>query len=361
MLIDPTFLRLLDNATLSDLDSIRDGFATAGFWSTLAVVIGCAMEVPEVMHELWPKLFPTRFERSIKMFSSVGLLFVVLGVAGELTFEHLGSEYEGLIRSINEAVLSDTESRLTDAILTVGDLRISADASARAATQAEAASRTAIASSGEAIANARAAHREADSYARGIASAKQEAANAVSKLANAEQRLADSTQREAAAEEKLSAIKTPRSLVRTKELIDALKPYRGTVFTLDAFMDDESNKFSVVIAAVLKEAGWIRQQPAGINLGIPTMQTVFEPGGKRENVPSCLDTGVGIHLTEKESQSELSSKPISSSSLTLRAAVSLYQVIGSSISPSEEHNVAYGLLDPEPGNESLKICIGRKP
>jgi hypothetical protein len=57
MHIDPSYARALDDLIRADLISHRDWYAGCIFWSTLAVVIGCAMEVPEVLHELWPNLF----------------------------------------------------------------------------------------------------------------------------------------------------------------------------------------------------------------------------------------------------------------------------------------------------------------
>jgi hypothetical protein len=180
-------------------------------------------------------------------------------------------------------------------------------------------------------------------------------------LADAEQRLTDSTQRELAAEAKLSAIKTPRSLVQTKELVDALRQFKGTEFTLNAFMDEESNRFSVILARTLKDAGWIRRQPTVMNIGIPTMTTVFAVGEKAEIVPSCLDTGISVRVTEKESLAELQARPFLSLPQTLRAGITLSNLIGPSISPVDENNVAKGVLDPEPAEEKLRICIGKKP
>lgn len=361
MPIDPPFLRFLDDTVLFDLESIRDGFSTAAFWSTLTVVVGCAMEVPEVLHELWSNLFPSRFERVIKILSSIGLLFVILGVAGELASEHFGSEYEGLIRSLNEAVLSDTETRMAEAILTVGNVRTSAEVSAKAASAAEDASGRAISSSSEALANASAAQHEADSYARDIAGAKREAANAVSRLADAEQRLADSTQREAAAEAKLSAIKTPRSLIRTKELINVLKSFKGTEFSFNTFLNEESDSLTRQLAPIFRQAGWIRKQPLKVNIGVPTFTTVFEIGEKGELVPSCLDSGVAIHITDRESLAQLQATPSAMLSQTLRAAVALHDILGASISPADEHNVALVSLDSAPEDEKLRICVGSKP
>jgi hypothetical protein len=69
------------------------------------------MEVPEVLHELWPKLFAQKRERQIKIVASIGLGFVVLGVAGELCFEHWRAGYEGLLQNFDNILLVDAELR----------------------------------------------------------------------------------------------------------------------------------------------------------------------------------------------------------------------------------------------------------
>ncbi|WP_158945962.1 hypothetical protein [Granulicella sp. S190] len=258
------------------------------------------------------------------------------------------------IQSINIDLLRDAGTSAFQAKASAG----AADTSAKDASTK---SGEAVKSSAVATILAAGARKEADSFESDIVSAKKQAADAVSRLADAEQRLADSTQREATAEAKLSAIKTPRSLVRKDELVTGLKPFKGTDFTINAFMDDESNRFSVIVAQALKDAGWIRVQPAGMNIGIPTMKTVFAAGEKGEMVPSCLDTGIAVHVTEKESLAELQVKPFPSLSQKLRAGIVLSQMIGSSIAPPEENNVTKGVLDPDPGEEILRICIGKKP
>ncbi len=325
------------------------------------VAIGVILEGPELVYELFntvkrlkKKTIAEHAPAWITFVGLIGWILVAIGVAGEFWIDGRVNTDDDNIQSINITLLEDASASAG---------RASSDA-ARAevsAMDASDASGKAVASAGTAMNLASGAKREADSYEQEIVSAKQQATDAVSRLADAEQRLSDSTQREAAAEARLSAIKTPRSLVRVTELVNALKPFKGTEFTLNAFMDDESNKFSVIVAQALKDAGWIRRQPAGMNIGIPTMRTVFAQGEKAENVPSCLDTGIAVHVVQKESLAELQARPLLSLSQKLRAGIALNQMIGPDISPPDENNVTKGVLDPEPGEEVLRICIGRKP
>ena len=205
------------------------------------------------------------------------------------------------------------------------------------------------------------ARTEADALTGEIKSAKEQAADAVSRLADAEQRLADSTQREAAAEAKLSAIKTPRSLSNEAAFIAALTPFKGTEYLLNTFAEDESMKFTQALAKALDAAGWARKQPKVMTLGIPTMNMPFGQG--KEIVPSCLETGIGVHVRAKESLAELQATPVPNLPRNVQAAVALSDSIAASISPADEHNVAPGiLLDPESGEGlPITICVGKKP
>jgi hypothetical protein len=134
MLLTPLYARAIDDLIRSDLISQRDWFADCIFCSTLAVVIGCAMEVPEVLHELWPKLFAQERERLIKIVASIGLGFVVLGVAGELCFEHGRAGYEGLLQNFDNILLVDAERHAAsaqkeaeDAAVEAGELGVKVD------------------------------------------------------------------------------------------------------------------------------------------------------------------------------------------------------------------------------------------
>ena len=332
--------------------------------SSIVTGVGVILEAPGEVHELarWWKL--KRLKKVIGWrvpITFFGLLLVIGGIVGEGIFEFLSADAETAIRAHDEQVLGDT-------IVQAGTAKDAADAAVMSSILASRASSEAVGKANEAneasrdaVSLAAGARREADSYARDIASAKEGASDAISKLASAEQRLADSTQREAAAEARLSAIKTPRNLVRTKELVDTLSAFKGTEFTLNVFLDDESNNFSVIVAKTLKAAGWIRKQPTTMNLGNPTVSTVFAEGEKAEFVPSCLNTGIGIHITERETLAELQARPLTSLSTTLRAGLALSNAIGPSIFPPDENNVSKGILDREPASEHLMLCIGKKP
>lgn len=138
MPVSPSIIKGLEDIIRTDLILQRDWYASCIFWSTLAVVVGCAMEVPEVLHELWPTLFAKRFERAIKWVASIGLGLVVLGVAGELNFEHWRSAYEGLLEDFGNILLVDAERQATEATEQAGSAAASSNSAASALQVAQA-------------------------------------------------------------------------------------------------------------------------------------------------------------------------------------------------------------------------------
>jgi hypothetical protein len=351
---DSAFKSILDGfeATRTSLDHWLE------FWTWL-VVVGVAFElifiVWDHLEEVgeWSKAlthqaipFPSRPSRLKLLFEILSVALVVAGIVGELRIDVMLGRLETDIRDTNERRVLQLQKE-------AGDARDSAHDAAVDAGNAKA-------DAGVAKTLATGARTEADALTGEIKSANQKAADAVSRLADAEQRLADSTQREAAAEAKLSAIKTPRSLIQTDELVTALKPLRGTEFTLNVFMDEESSNFTVVLAAALKEAGWVRKQPERMNIGIPTLGIQFDKD--KENVPSCIETGVSIHAFTKESLPVLQGLPFTSLPKTVQAALTLKNALPPHISPSEDRNVADGVVDPRPQEGvPLIICVGKKP
>jgi hypothetical protein len=298
----------------------------------------------------------TEDEVKERSFTKIGLWFFAIAVLAESVAYPYGQRNDTL--SGNEIVSLDQKSKDAEG-KALNALQISTSAISQAG-RAQDASGKASGAASNALTVASGARREADSFEADIVSAKKQAADAVSHLADAEQRLADSTQREASAEAKLSAIKTPRSLVHISELAAALKAYKGTEYTLNVFMDDEAAQFTKDVARALDEAGWVRKQPAGINIGIPALSIDFGHGV--EIVPSCIETGVSVHAFTKEPLASLQTLPFTSLPKTIRAALMLTNTLAPHIAPPEERNVAVGVVDPKPAEGvPIRICVGKKP
>lgn len=296
-------------------------------------------------------------EKRKHLFDLIGIWFFAIAVLCEIAGYWYGQQNDALsdqkIRFL-DVVAHDADSTAKGARTTADGAKTKADTARVEAAQAGSSAATALTTAGN-------ARREAESFAREIAGAKQAAADAVSRLADAEQRLADSTQREAAAEAKLSAIKTPRSLIHADELVAALRPFSGTEYILNVFLDDESMRFTQAVAKALDAAGWVRKQPTTTIIGIPTMGIVLGHGAA-ENVPACVQTGISLHVHTKESLAVLQSTPSQSLPKTIQAALSLKAAIAPSISPPDERNVMAGFVDPTPPETvPMTICVGKKP
>jgi hypothetical protein len=366
-----SFSTLLANSV--PVDPVRSSLeGKEEFWfvclliSSGVVAVGCLLELGETWSDLkeWWNLKKSKAVPPPSWHApaaAIGLLLVILGVIGEGIFEGLVSMKETDLRAHDEQVLGDT-------IMKVGTAKDAAEAAQKAAERAENASSGAVVNSNNAIESASnagdlamVARTEADHFAQDIVSAKMQAANAVSQLASAEQRLADSTQREEVAEAKLSAIKTPRSLIHTDRLIAAISPYKGTEFTINSFMDTESSNFAIIVATALKAAGWVRKQPAGMNLGVPTLSMTFDRD--REIVPSCIDTGVSLHVPAKESDYALfNSTAFQGLPKNVQAVVVLQQQLVAYTFPTDDQNTVHELLDPRLSEGTpVTICFGKKP
>jgi len=371
--VSPQYAAKLDAMMRADLDRWGEFWFKILIISTVAVVVGLLAELPEVWAEVirpawrwarncwntqfkqhdfsgWEKTCPelaslghielsSKWKTLVGITALLGWMLVAFGVAGEGIAEYFVNDSETNIRAFDQAVLIETQR--------------SANSAATASSLAFTFSNKSEIASRNAVSLATGARTEADSFERDITSAKTQAADA-------ESHLADALQRAANAEAELYRLRTPRSLIRTDELIAALKLFSGTEYTLNVFMDDESIQFTKSVAKVLDDAGWHRKQPTSLSLGIPVVEIVF--GQSAERVPACLDTGISLHAHAIESLSVLQSLPVTSLPKTVQAAVALASAIGPSISPADKRNVAEGVVDPKPGQGlPLTICVGKKP
>jgi hypothetical protein len=366
---------ILSNGPTEAVDTARLSLeANSAFWFRLvkysgyAVALGCVLEAPETFVTIkrwWLLRFKgeeheetEKEKRSwIIPLAAIGLIMIVLGIVAETYFEGKVSNVDSDIRTHESDKITAAEGDAASAIRDAGTAKSSAKDAASASTIAQDASSTAVVL-------ASGARKEADSLESEISSAKKQAADAVSRLADAEQRLADSTQREAAAEAKLASIKTPRSLIKSKELIETLKRLEGTEYTLNVFQDDESIQFTKSVDEVLREAGWIRRQQGTYRLGVPSFN-IFKDNTPNhdESVPVCIETGVQIHVRSTKSLQSLSAMPQSNLPKTVLSAASLRSALQASIAPTEERNVGDRVIlnEEDPGEGPIVICVGKKP
>jgi hypothetical protein len=150
MLDWPELFRSLDEIVRSNMEITRDWYFGWLEIFTAMVVIGCILEVPEVIHEIWPAPLIERNLLRVRVIASIGLFLVIAGVAGELFFEARVSSYEGILQRFNEIILTDTQKETADA-----------EAKAALATAASKDAITQVATAGARIAIAEAAAAEA--------------------------------------------------------------------------------------------------------------------------------------------------------------------------------------------------------
>jgi hypothetical protein len=103
------------------------------------VAVGVALEGPELLHEMWPRLFTCftrgsvqrirKFKRIIKKVGLWGWLLVVVGIVGEGIFEALQNRAEGQLQTFNDILLADAQRN-------AGNARASAIDAANAAQKA---------------------------------------------------------------------------------------------------------------------------------------------------------------------------------------------------------------------------------
>jgi hypothetical protein len=111
----PDLIKAMDDAIRGDLQSFSDSFFWLALMSSLIVVIGVAFEGPELLHELWPKMFPVFAKRWVKKIGFIGWLLVVLGVGGEVIFGLLEYKAQGLLQTFNDILLTDAQRQSSDA------------------------------------------------------------------------------------------------------------------------------------------------------------------------------------------------------------------------------------------------------
>ena len=255
----PGVIEAIDNRIRECLQRTSNDFFAGVITFSIAVVIGVALEGPELLHEMWPRLFTCftgesvshlrKFKRLVIKIGFWGWLLVVVGIVGESVFEALQNRAEGQLQTFNDILLADAQRN-------AGGARASALVAANAASIAVSESDAATASSANAMALARGARKEADSFEREIKSAN-------STAIAAERHLKDALNDAAEAQAELNRIRTPRSLVNEDGLIAALAKFGGTEYAFSmCFADDESISLLKQIDSALQAAGWKRVAPS---------------------------------------------------------------------------------------------------
>jgi hypothetical protein len=288
--IDPRVTDLLDNSIRDELQRWGDSLFLAVLISALLVVVGVALEGPEVLHEIWPKLFTCftggsffrirKFKRTIKILGLVGWLLVVVGVAGEGVFEGLQNRAESQLRTFNDTLLREAR-------LTAGTAKQSAIDAGDAAGRAQTAANTA-----ESTSNA--VGKEADDLSRQLTDLKSQVALVEEQRKKLEEDLTN-----------LAVCSAPRVITNWwangKTYVDPLRPFKGFEAIIVFLPDPETRRAASSLASALNDAGWI------VKPGRPHLNENILDGVLIESYgpPNMLGSPMQFEATEKSRSAAL--------------------------------------------------------
>jgi len=280
----PEIVRALDVAIRRDLQNNRDSFFLWLLISAAVVVIGVALEGPELVYETINivrrrciRKRPLRTPDWVKITALLGWCLVVLGVAGEVVAERFTSLADGNLQTFNDILLSD-------AIKKAGDAKASAigaaDASQRARGEAENAKSAAL----NATELGEIAHREADSVHQ-----------EVSKAADQLMQLKGEAEKTKTDLINLAVCNAPRvinswsiGLPAAKSYVDSLRPMAGQRVFIEFVPDAEARRAAIGIAQALFDAHW--------NVEIPLRSVEGLPDGV--SVQPSWSAGIPMHAID---------------------------------------------------------------
>jgi len=339
--------------------SYRDRLSLhSGRWSSAVIVfgvivaVGCCGELFETRDawRRWRKAKKGLISEPVDETSwhipvaAVGLMLVIVGVAGETISESFVSVDETSIRAYDE-------NALATATTNAGDAKNSAGLAASAASSAEAASAGAVAKASKANDSATHALTEADAFERGIVSANQKAENAERDLANAIRQVA-------AAQAELNALKSPRKFLDSENLLEKLKAFSGTKYGFSGvYQDEESIDLLKTLDSLLQQAGWIRQQ-------LPDPFPAIRPYGKSDtlSVSVALMSGVVIASDSEQTVESLRSLPFALLPKHLQAAEVLYRGLSTNLAPPQNLGGDKARVIVYKGATGvIAISVGKKP
>jgi len=129
--IDPTLLAQLDERIRTDLESVRDCFFNLLLWATGIVLVGVLLEGPEIVHELYSRVFispgSSAFSATVhptvriegggirNVLSFLGWFILIIGLCGEGAFEGLVNKADGMLQTSNNILVSSAETQAAGA------------------------------------------------------------------------------------------------------------------------------------------------------------------------------------------------------------------------------------------------------
>jgi len=272
--VSADFINTLDNSIREELQRTSHTFFLWVLISAFVVAAGVALEGPELLHEMWPRLFAPftkgsvtrirKFKRFIKKIGFGGWLLVVVGIVGEGIFEALQNRAEGQLQTFNDILLADAQRQSSVANERAnGAYERAAETEREASQENERAAGTEKQASeenaraAEALKAAEVARKTAEGFALQIAQANKEAKDADARAAEAN----ETAERERLARLQLEARLADRVITpdQQRRITEAFAPMRGQ--TVDIVILGDSREINTVVDAILgsiQKAGVLR-------------------------------------------------------------------------------------------------------
>jgi hypothetical protein len=365
LLIPSSLISALDNLVKEEFANWRDVWFDWLLTATALVLVGLALEGPELYHEIRHLWLDRRDEKQHfvltdhkirprwKLLSFIGWILIVVGVAGEGFFETMVSLADGKIQTFNNIILDSTIREAGDAAASAKIAHDEAGAVTGIADEARADAK-------DALAKARAAQGSLADAENDAAKAQEVSSSALSKATEAESHLKDALKEAALAQDEINRLKAPRSLTAIANLVSTLTPFKDTEFGfIGVYGDQESIDLAGQISAALQLAGW---KPAGSpNTGRRGLQAFWLKGFSGGAVSESIRTGVHIEVTSEETPEALNAAPAARPKY-IKAAFALKDALARSISPKQD-----GLAESDVGVQKFNkftvvlIDVGNKP
>jgi hypothetical protein len=281
----PDTLKGVDDLIHSGFEAYRASCFNWLLAATALVVVGLALEGPELWNEIFAIIHRWRFKRRfhfslpeehgpdwVTFLAFVGWLTIVFGVAGEYVADSFVSKADGYVQTFDEILLTEARTRTSAA-------------SERAAMAFERASQN----EKETAATLQQVQKERSDAAESLEVTK----GYELQIAQANERAAKASREAAAANLEIAKLKAPRQLScdPQSQARAILNRFPGTPFDLWVNSDSESTTLAAKIENCLNAAGW-KEGEAGTPIG-------FTRAGK----PTWgLISGTGVEIQFDEDQ-----------------------------------------------------------
>jgi hypothetical protein len=334
----PDTLKGIDDLIRIDFEGFRAVWFARLLVATFLVVVGLAMEGPELWHEIhsiiWHWNFKRRFHFSLpdkhppewaKLLAFVGWMFIVAGVAGEFVADSFVSRADGLVQKFDEILLADAQKktgaaseRAARAFERAAQTEQEASQENERAARAEQQATEENARAAKALEAAEIARKDAEGLQLQIAQANERAGEANERASASEKEAANlrlQVAEEQVARLKLEEIILPRTLTpdQRKVLLDKLKPLKGKRLICSYLLTEQPDSlaFGSLLCATLKQEAEIlvEEKPEMIFGGVQAGLGITTGGNRTDDANTLFEALKDAGLMKGPRQFSTSNRP----------------------------------------------------